>query len=53
MKENFEIFDFNLSKEDMEKISKLDSGKSLFFNHQTPETVDMMVKFMIDREGKI
>lgn len=53
MKENFEIFDFNLSKEDMEKISKLDSGKSLFFNHQTPETVDMMVKFMMDREGKI
>ncbi|WP_286034299.1 aldo/keto reductase [Fusobacterium necrogenes] len=53
MKENFEIFDFNLSKEDMEKISKLDSGKSLFFNHQTPETVDMMVKFMINREGKI
>ncbi|MFR7443923.1 MAG: hypothetical protein ACLUUO_11150 [Sellimonas intestinalis] len=43
MKENIEIFDFFLSDEDMKKISELDTMESLFFDHQTPETVDMFV----------
>ncbi|MGE7926038.1 aldo/keto reductase [Viridibacillus arvi] len=30
MKENFEIFDFRLSKEDMDKIATLDTKTSLF-----------------------
>lgn len=46
MQENFDIFDFNLTDEDMTKISKLDEGKSLFFDHRTPEAVDMMVNLM-------
>lgn len=46
IKENFEIFDFKLSDEDMEKITELDTGESLFFNHQTPETVDLFVQFV-------
>lgn len=47
MKENFEVFDFELSNEDMEEIKKLDSNYSLFFNHQDPSMVewfDNMVK---------
>lgn len=47
MKENFEVFDFKLSDEDMEEIKKLDSNDSLFFNHQDPSMVewfDNMVK---------
>lgn len=47
MEENFNVFDFELSKEDMEAIKKLDSSDSLFFNHQDPNMVewfDSMVK---------
>ncbi len=53
MKENIEIFDFVLSDEDMRKIAELDMKESLFFNHQTPETVDMFVGMVSDRKGKI
>lgn len=53
MKENIEIFDFVLSDEDMKKISELDTMESLFFDHQTPETVDMFVGMVSDRKGKI
>ena len=37
--ENFNIFDFELSEEDMEKIATLDTKQSLFFSHQDPEMV--------------
>ncbi|MCM3186032.1 aldo/keto reductase [Priestia megaterium] len=37
--ENFNIFDFELSQEDMEKISTLDTKESLFFSHRDPEMV--------------
>ncbi|MBT2723207.1 aldo/keto reductase [Bacillus sp. ISL-46] len=37
--ENFNIFDFELSQEDMERISTLDTKQSLFFSHQDPEMV--------------
>ncbi|MCZ0070331.1 aldo/keto reductase [Bacillus sonorensis] len=37
--ENFNIFDFELSQEEMEKISTLDTKQSLFFSHRDPEMV--------------
>jgi len=37
--ENFNIFDFELSHEDMEKIATLDTKESLFFSHRDPEMV--------------
>ena len=40
MKENFDVFDFKLSDSDMNEINKLDTGNSLFFNHQNPEMVE-------------
>lgn len=43
MQQNIDILDFDLSKEDMEAISKLDTGKSLFFDHHDPETVKMFM----------
>ena len=39
IKENFDVFDFKLSDEDMEEIKKLNNDDSLFFNHQDPEMV--------------
>jgi len=44
--ENFNIFDFELSQEDMEKIAKLDTKESLFFSHRDPE----MVKWLANRK---
>ena len=40
MKENFNVFDFELSEDDMQEISKLDTSNSLFFNHQDPKMVE-------------
>ena len=42
MEQNFDIWDFTLSEEDMEKISKLDTGKSEIVNHYDPEFVKML-----------
>lgn len=40
MKENINVFDFELSNEDMQEIKKLDTTNSLFFNHQDPKMVE-------------
>ena len=45
MKQNFDIFDFELSQDDMEQISTLDTGKSLFFSHYDPKTVELMMEW--------
>ena len=40
MEENFQVFDFTLSEEDMETIAALDTGKSCFFDHRDPAVVE-------------
>ena len=40
MQENFNVFDFVLTDEEMKQIETLDTGKSLFFSHYSPETVE-------------
>lgn len=42
MKENFDIFDFSLSGEDMEKIAALDMGHSEIVDHFSPAFVKML-----------
>jgi 2,5-diketo-D-gluconate reductase A len=37
--ENFAIWDFALTRDDMDRISSLDTGHSLFFSHQDPVMV--------------
>lgn len=43
MQQNFDIFDFQLSPEDMASIATLDTGKSLFFDHHEAETTRMFM----------
>ena len=40
MEENFQVFDFTLSEEEMETIAALDPGKSCFFDHRDPAVVE-------------
>lgn len=40
MEENFNVFDFALTADDMTAIEALDGGKSLFFSHYDPENVE-------------
>ena len=42
MEENINIFDFELSKEDMDKISEMYKKESSFFSHYDPSIVEMI-----------
>lgn len=39
-KENIDIFDFNLTQDEMDKIKELDKGESQFFDHRDPAVID-------------
>ena len=43
MEQNFNIFDFTLTGEELDKIRALDLGHSLFFSHYDPATVEMII----------
>ncbi len=45
MIENFDVFDFELSAEDMAKLEALDTAQSLFFSHYDPQTVEWFMTF--------
>lgn len=46
MKQNFEVFDFELSDEEMKQIEALDQDKSLFFSHYDPQTVEWFMSIV-------
>jgi diketogulonate reductase-like aldo/keto reductase len=43
MQQNLDIFDFELSQDDMAAIACLDTKQSLFFDHHAPEVVKMFM----------
>lgn len=46
MEENFQVFDFELTEEEMAQIEKLDGGESLFFSHYDPTTVEWFMSLV-------
>ncbi|HIS62100.1 MAG TPA: aldo/keto reductase [Candidatus Scybalomonas excrementigallinarum] len=46
MEENFNVFDFMLTEEDMARIEALDGGESLFFSHYDPQTVEWFMSIV-------
>lgn len=46
MEENFNVFDFTLTKEEMARIEALDTGESLFFSHYDPKTVEWFMSLV-------
>ena len=46
MQENFNVFDFVLTDGEMKQIETLDTGKSLFFSHYSPETVEWFMSIV-------
>ena len=46
MQENFNVFDFVLTDEEMKQMEVLDTGKSLFFSHYSPETVEWFMSIV-------
>lgn len=47
IRENFDVWDFSLTKKDMEEITALDKGKELFFEHDSPELARMFGGYKI------
>ena len=45
MAENFDVFDFSLTEEEMERIRALDTAQSSFFSHYDPQTVEWFMIF--------
>lgn len=49
MQENINVFDFELTKEDMNSIKTLDTSNSLFFSHNDPNMVEWFDKIVKER----
>ncbi|MDY4920677.1 MAG: aldo/keto reductase [Phascolarctobacterium sp.] len=52
MQENLNVFDFELTLEDMQQIAALDTATSAFFSHQDPAMVEWFVQMVEERKGK-
>lgn len=43
MKENFDLFDFSLTENEINRSKELDLGKSQFIDHYAPDVAEMFV----------
>lgn len=48
MKENIDIFDFELNSEDMDKIARLETATSSFFSHRDPQMVKALSEYKVN-----
>lgn len=46
MEENFNVFDFTITEEEMKQIESLDTNQSLFFSHYDPKTVEWFMEIV-------
>ena len=51
MEQNFNVFDFTLSDEDMAIMASLDKKESSFFSHTDPNMVEWFVKMVEERKS--
>ena len=49
MAENFQVFDFLLTEEEMQSMAALDKAESAFFSHQDPAMVEWFVRMVEER----
>ena len=52
MEENFNVFDFELTTDDMKAIAKLDKNSSSFFSHYDPKMVEWFVEMVEQRKNR-
>lgn len=50
MAENFNVFDFSLSEEEMKEIAMLDTQNSVFFSHYDPAMVEWFARMVDERK---
>jgi 2,5-diketo-D-gluconate reductase A len=48
MRENIDVFDFELTDEQMTRIAELDTGATLFFDHRAPAMVSQLGSIRVD-----
>lgn len=52
IRENFDIYSFELDEEDMAKIASMDTQTSSFFSHQDPNTIEWFGNLVLERRSK-
>jgi 2,5-diketo-D-gluconate reductase A len=50
MEENFSVFDFKLTDEDMLTIAEIDKAESSFFSHQDPKIIEWFAQMVEERK---
>ncbi|HEV8281974.1 MAG TPA: aldo/keto reductase [Candidatus Limnocylindrales bacterium] len=48
MRENLDVFDFELSDHEMARIAAMDTGTTQFFDHRDPDEVSRLGKRRVD-----
>ena len=48
MRENLDVFDFELSGDEIARIAAMDTGTTLFFDHRDPEEVSRLGRRRVD-----
>ncbi len=51
MEQNFDVLDFSLTDEELQKFGTLDGGKSLIFDHSDPKTISSLISAIKTQAG--